>query len=133
MLPPKINPSVVVPEPPRLPLPVFISVVSVHEDPFHDSTSVLPSDGLPPAPKAAVEVPNPASSFLPVFKSPTSVQPDPFHSSVKAEAPGSQPPKITPAVAVPAEPPSALPSPEFAGEDNAVHDVPLYCSVVTTA
>ncbi len=53
-------------------LPVFTSLTSVQEDPFHDSTAEVL--GGPPTIIAAVFVPSPCPNCLAVFNSFTSVQ-----------------------------------------------------------
>ena len=83
---------------------VFISLPSVHDEPFHVSVAPdLDPEISPPKPKAAaVESPKPAPLFLAVFKSVVSVQVEPFHNSFIAVAVGvvevAPPPKESAAV-----------------------------------
>ena len=72
-------------------LPVPISFISVHEEPFHTSVSVLL--GSPPKARAKSVDPHPPNPYLAVFKSPTSVQLVPSHFSTVAVAGGVKPPK----------------------------------------
>jgi hypothetical protein len=62
---------------------VFISVVSVHDVPFQDSTRLTPVGASPAIANASVLLPPaPDKLYLPEFKSLTSVHAEPFHDSV---------------------------------------------------
>ena len=65
-------------------LAVLTSVVSVHAEPFQDSTFVTLVVVYPAITKASVEVPKEPVLFLAVFISLTSVQLVPFHDSVRS-------------------------------------------------
>ena len=76
-------------------LPVFVSLTSVHDDPFQDSVFVwVPPGFCPVEAKAAVVVPSgePPKKALAVFKSVVSVQLEPFHDSLTAKGGGPYPP-----------------------------------------
>jgi hypothetical protein len=74
---------------------VFMSLTSVHDDPFHVSVTAKPPGGLPPkAIDDVLSAPTPACLCLAVFKSLTSVQDDPFQDSVIPVFEGVLPPKI---------------------------------------
>jgi len=60
---------------------LLTSVVSVQDEPFHNSTCVLPVLGSPPTDIAAVVVPAAVLVLFAVFTSAISVQLVPFHCS----------------------------------------------------
>ena len=83
--PPKANPNVFVPAPPRAALPVAKSATSVHEVPSQISvTPTYPGDSPPTANAFVLLFPIDAGAVLPSFKSLTSVQFVPFHNSAFA-------------------------------------------------
>ena len=92
--PPKTKPSVFVPTPPEIPVPVLKSVVSVQLAPSYFSVTAKYVEVDPPAASAEVLlVPiELAISLLAVFKLFTAVQFVPFQDSVNAENGGLKPP-----------------------------------------
>jgi hypothetical protein len=127
--PPKPNPIVCVPAPPKNLLAVVIAVLAVQFDPLYSSVSfllVFPGGVTPPKPKAAVCVPIPASNLLAVFKLPPAVHEVPSYSSVTAVIAVSEPPNPKAAVCIPAPANSLLVVPRF---PPPVQVLPSYSSV----
>ena len=89
--PPKANPTVLVPAPPKPDLAIFKSFTSVQLVPFQVSVFATLVGTLPPNAKAAVCIPSPAKLPLAVFKTLTAVQLVPFQDSVFAIATGPGP------------------------------------------
>ena len=90
---------------------LLTSVVSVHAEPFHNSTCVVEGPE-PPTDIAAVVTPAAVLVLFAVFKSPTSVHAEPFHCSLDATG-GAMfllPAIAKAAVEVPAPPKLTLPT-----------------------